>query len=90
MLHKETQTSNHRLVGGSGNTQGAELENEAEQENEAEINQDCCRTACSGVAVDCNNTAVNNAKIEQENDATQGNTNSQSQNGVVVTHKLQN
>ena len=60
------------------NTQEAELENEAEQENEAEINQ----VAVAGqdvkaLAVFCANAAVNNAKVEQENEAEQGNVNNQ-------------
>ena len=44
------------------NTQEAELENEADQENEAEINQGHRRTVCKGFAVFCDNTAVNNRK----------------------------
>ena len=63
----------------AGNTQEAELENELEQENEAEINQ-AAAAVCEGFAVVCSNAAVNNAKIEQENEAIQANANNQEQN----------
>ena len=59
-----------------GNTQEAELENELEQENEAEINQ-AAFAGCSGYAVICDNTAVNFANVEQDNDAIQANANNQ-------------
>ena len=63
----------------AGNTQEAELENELEQENEAEINQGAF-AGCAGFAVVCANLAINNAKIEQENEAIQANANNQEQN----------
>ena len=62
------------------NTQEAELENELEQENEAEINQ-ASAAVCEGFAVVCDNTAVNFANIDQDNDAIQANANNQEQNG---------
>ena len=62
------------------NTQEAELENEAEQENEAEINQ-ASAAVCEGFAVICDNTAVNFANVDQDNDAIQANANNQLQNG---------
>ena len=66
----------------TSNTQEAELENEADQENEAEINQVAdAGQDCKGIAVFCANAAINNAKVEQENEAEQANVNSQSQNG---------
>ena len=65
----------------AGNTQEAELENEADQENEAEINQVAIAgQECEGIAVFCANAAVNNAEIEQDNEAEQGNVNIQTQN----------
>ena len=52
-----------------------------EQENEAEINQVALAGQdCEGIAVFCANAAINNAKIEQENEAAQGNVNVQTQN----------
>ena len=63
----------------AGNTQEAELENELEQENEAEINQGA-GAVCEGFAVVCANLAINNAKIEQENEVIQANANNQEQN----------
>ena len=62
----------------AGDTQEAELENEAEQENEAEINQTAL-AGCLGFAAICDNTAVNIANVEQDNDATQVNANNQEQ-----------
>ncbi len=62
------------------NTQEAELENEADQENEAKISQVAVAgQECEGVAVFCANAAVNNAEVEQENEAEQGNVNVQTQ-----------
>ena len=59
----------------------AELENEAEQENEAKISQVAIAGQdCKGIAVFCANAAINNAKVEQENEAEQGNVNVQTQN----------
>ena len=66
--------------GGSGNTQDADSENEAEQENKAEINQ-VAYTSCEGYAVVCDNTAVNVANVDQDNDATQANANNQYSGG---------
>ena len=55
MLHKQTQTTSYRMTmltlqqlsfgddATAGDTQEAELENELEQENEAEINQAAVR-----------------------------------------------
>ena len=76
-----------------------------EQENEAEINQ-ASAAVCEGYAVVCDNTAVNFANVDQDNDAIQANANNQGQNGgsaprrcdnnlylktpTVVTHKKQN
>ena len=58
----------------------AELENEAEQENKAEISQVAIAgQKCEGIAVFCANAAINNAKVEQDNDAKQGNVNVQTQ-----------
>ena len=75
---------------GSGNTQGAELENEADQENKAKISQVAIAGQdCKGVAVYCTNAAVNNAKVDQDNDAEQANVNSQSQMVAVVVVLLQ-
>ena len=48
-----------------------------EQENEAEINQVAIAAGCEGVAVFCDNTAVNNANVEQDNEAEQANANNQ-------------
>ena len=59
-----------------GNTQEAELENELEQENKAEINQ-AAFAGCSGYAVICDNKAVNFANVDQDNDAIQANANQQ-------------
>ena len=62
------------------NTQTAELENEAEQENEAEISQVAIAGQdCNGIAVFCANVAANNAEVEQDNDAEQANVNSQTE-----------
>ena len=71
------------------NTQEAELENEAEQENEAEINQ-ASAAGCEGFAVVCDNTAVNIANVEQENEADtskrkQPDTDGGSPNGATAT-----
>ena len=64
----------------AGDTQAAELENEAEQENEAKISQIAVAgQECEGVAVFCANAAINNAEVEQENEAEQGNVNVQTQ-----------
>ena len=64
----------------AGDTQTAELENEAEQENEAKISQIAIAGQdCKGIAVFCANAAINNAKVEQENEAKQGNVNVQTQ-----------
>ena len=60
--------------------QEAELENEAEQENEAKIFQIAIAgQECEGIAVFCANAAINNAEVEQENEAEQGNVNVQTQ-----------
>ena len=48
----------------------AELENEAEQENEVKISQVAVAgQECEGIAVFCANAAINNAEVEQENEA---------------------
>ena len=84
--NNQEQTDNFNLaltLGGddatAGETQEAELENEAEQENEAEINQ-AAAAGCLGFAVVCDNTAVNFANVDQDNDAIQANANNQEQN----------
>ena len=49
------------------NTQEAELENEADQENEAKISQIASAgQECEGIAVFCANAVINNAEVEQE------------------------
>ena len=84
--NNQEQTDNFNLaltLGGddatAGETQEAELENEAEQENEAEINQAAAAGCLAFVAL-CDNTAVNFANVDQDNDATQVNANNQLQN----------
>ena len=62
------------------NEQAAELENEADQENEAKISQIAIAGQdCEGIAVFCANAAINKAEVEQENEAQQGNVNVQTQ-----------
>ena len=69
-----------KILSDTSNTQEAELDNDADQKNEAEINQ-AAFAGCKGYAVVCDNTAVNFANIDQDNDAIQANANNQEQNG---------
>ena len=64
----------------TSNTQEADLDNDADQKNEAEINQ-AAAAVCEGYAVVCDNKAVNFANIDQDNDLIQANANNQEQNG---------
>ena len=79
-VNVQTQTGNDNLALAlfgdpeAENEQAAELENEAEQENEAKVTQIALAGQdCEGIAVFCANAAINNAKIEQENEGTLGN-----------------
>ena len=50
-----------------------------EQENEPKYTNSVAGQECEGIAVFCANAAINNAEVEQENEAEQGNVNVQTQ-----------
>ena len=69
------------------NEQAAEIRKRSRTRNEAKI----CQIAgagqeCEGIAVFCANAAINNAEVEQENEAEQGNVNVQTQTTIPILH----
>ena len=82
--NNQTQTDNVNIAAAlfgdptAGDTQEAELENEARaRKRSRDKPSSCSRQDVKAIAVFCANTAVNNAEVEQENEAEQANANVQ-------------